>query len=52
MKTAQHKALEDTFVKWERIKDFLGDTIIRIVFSNGETSTMSVKRFKELYKEI
>lgn len=50
MKTAIHKYFEDTVVKFKEVRDFLDNKQIKITFDNGETSTMSPKRFNELFK--
>ena len=52
MKKAKHKFIENTIVEFKKQKDDFGDSCIFIKFESGETSTMSEKRFNELFEII
>ena len=48
-KTATHRQVANCTVKFAETKDFLGDKMFYIVYSNGESNTLSEKRFNELF---
>lgn len=47
--TASHRSVANCTVKFAKVKDLLGSEMIRVVFSNGEKTTMTTKRFNELF---
>ena len=47
--TATHRAFSNQVVKFTKIRDFLGSEQFKVRFPNGETTTLSAKRFDELY---
>ena len=51
-KKFQHVADSSCIVTAQPVKDFLNNPQWKIRFSNGETSTLSQKRFTELFVEV
>ncbi len=49
LKTATHRQIADCTVQFAETKDFLGAPMFYVIFKNGETTTMSSKRFNELF---
>jgi hypothetical protein len=48
-KTATHRHVANCTVKFSNVKHKFGGDMIRVVFSNGEVTTLSAKRFNELF---
>lgn len=52
LKTATHRQVANTTVQYAETKDFLGNRTFYVRFKNGEATTMSVKRFNELFNVV
>ena len=48
---AKHKALGE-IVSYKEKKDRLGYSEVGVKFANGETTTMTEKRFEELFEKV
>ena len=51
-KVAVHRSFANEKVSFTLTKDFLGDTLYKVKFQNGETTTLSTRRFNELYEIV
>lgn len=51
MKTATHRFIKSEKVKFKVGKDILGKVLYTVKFSDGSTTTMSEKSFKESFEE-
>lgn len=49
LKTATHRQVANTTVQYAETKDFLGNPMFYVLFENGEATTMSAKRFNEMF---
>ncbi len=50
MSKEKHKFIENSEVTFQLKKDFLKNDIVKVVFSDGSETTMTPKRFNEIFE--